>query len=66
MKKELDFKYENYEQVLPIVNCINPNYLLIETINKEKDYYVRGEIWYVIKQQSNGLMFLLKTEHKFE
>ena len=66
MKKELDFKYENYEQVLAIVNSLNPNFLLIETINKEKDYYVRGELWYVIKQRSNGLIFLLKTENKYD
>ena len=44
----------------------NPNYKLILTDKRENEGFVRGEIWYYIKQKSNGLIFRLKTECEFE
>ena len=66
MKKQLDFEYKEYTQIWDIIDGNDPNFELLFTRESNQfEHNIRNQIWYYIKQRSNGLTFRLITESKF-
>jgi hypothetical protein len=66
MRKQLTFTYQSLEQLYHISQGKDKDFLLIETIDREKGRPLKGECWFILKQQSNGLIFRFVMEDNFE
>jgi hypothetical protein len=66
MRKQLTFTYQSLDQLYRISQGKDKDFQLIETIDREKGRPLRGECWFILKQQSNGLIFRFVMENDVE